>query len=107
ADLGIPYVCTVSRATMSATLTNTQLKVLAFVQQSSAQVGRPPTVKEVANHFGWSSPSTAQQHLDALEKKGWVTRTRKSARSLRVTKPLRVVGPEQTVAVPLVGNIAA
>ena len=94
-------------ATMSAPLTNTQSEVLAFVEHSSAQVGRPPTVKEIAHHFGWSSPSTAQQHLDALEKKGRVSRTPKSARSLRVIKPLRSVGLEQTIAVPIVGNIAA
>lgn len=92
---------------MAAPLTNKQSKVLDFVEQSSAEVGRPPTVKEVARHFGWSSASTAQQHLDALEKKGRLTRTRKSARSLRVTKPLREVRAEQTIAVPLLGKIAA
>jgi len=92
---------------MAALLTNTQSKVLAFVEQSSAQIGHPPTMKEVARHFGWSSTSTAQQHLEALEKKGRLTRTPKSPRSLRVTKPLREVGREQTVAVPLVGRIAA
>lgn len=92
---------------MTASLTLTQSKVLAFVEQSSAENGRPPTIKEVAWHFGWTSTSTAQQHLDALEKKGRLSRTPKSPRSLRVTKPLREVGREQTVAVPLVGRIAA
>jgi repressor LexA len=92
---------------MAASLTNTQAKVLAFVEQFSAQIGHPPTMKEVARHFGWSSTSTAQQHLEALEKKGRLTRTPKSPRSLRVTKPFREVRSNQTVAVPLVGKIAA
>jgi repressor LexA len=92
---------------MALSLTNTQSEVLAFVEQSSAEIGHPPTMKEVARHFGWSSTSTAQQHLEALERKGRLTRTRKSPRSLRVTKPLREVGSNQTVAVPLVGRIAA
>ena len=92
---------------MATSLTNIQSKVLAFVEQSSAQNGHPPTMKEVAQHFGWSSISSAQQHLEALEKKGRLTHTPKSPRSLRVTKPLRQTGMNQTVAVPLVGHIAA
>lgn len=64
-------------------------------------------MKEVARHFGWTSTSTAQQHLDALEKKGRLARTPKSPRSLRVINPLRQVGSGQTVAVPLLGRIAA
>lgn len=64
-------------------------------------------MKEVARHFGWSSTSTAQQHLEALVKKGRLARTPKSPRSLRVIKPLRGVRSDQTVAVPLVGRIAA
>lgn len=92
---------------MSASLTKTQSKVLAYVERAAVQNGRPPTMKEVAGHFGWSSTSTAQQHLGALERKGHLSRTPKSARSLRVTKPARVIRPEQTVAVPLIGRIAA
>lgn len=92
---------------MSASLTPTQIKVLAFVEQAAAQNGRPPTIKEVAQQFGWSSTSTAQQHLEVLEKKGRLSRTPNSPRSLRVTKPLRAIRAEQTVPVPLIGRIAA
>jgi len=92
---------------MSVALTKTQAKVLAFVEQASAQDGRPPTMREVADHFGWSSTSTAQQHLAALETKGHLSRTPNSPRSLRVSKPLRALRTEQTVAVPLLGRIAA
>jgi repressor LexA len=92
---------------MAISLTTTQEKVLAFVEQASAQSRPPPTIREVAQHFGWSSTSTAQQHLAALQKKGRLARTPGSPRSLQVTGPLRVVGSDQTVAVPLVGRIAA
>ena len=92
---------------MSITLTATQDKVLAFVEQASALSGPPPTIKEIAQHFGWSSTSTAQQHLAALQKKGRLARTPKSPRSLRVTGPLRAFCPDGTIAVPLVGRIAA
>src|SRR4051794_39248069 len=92
---------------MVTSLTDIQAKVLAFVEQCLAEMGHPPTMREVAEHFGWSSTSTAQQHLEALNKKGRLTRTPRSPRSLRVTKPLREVTSNQTVAVPLVGRIAA
>jgi repressor LexA len=92
---------------MANSLTKTQTKVLAFVEQFSAQNGLPPTIKEVASHFGWSSPSTAQQHLVALQNKGRLYRTPKSPRSLRIIKPPRLVLSEQTVLVPLLGRIAA
>ena len=92
---------------MTISLTTTQEKVLAFVEQASALSGPPPTIREVAQHFGWSSTSTAQQHLGALQKKGRLARTPGSPRSLRVTGPLRVASSAQTVAVPLVGRIAA
>lgn len=92
---------------MATSLTTIQDKVLAFVEQASAQGGLPPTIREVAQYFGWSSTSTAQQHLAALQKKGRLARTRGSPRSLRVTRPLRAVNSAQTVAVPLVGRIAA
>ncbi len=92
---------------MVASLTKIQAKVLAFVEQASATDGRPPTIREVADHFGWSSTSTAQQHLAALERKGHLSRTPNSPRSLRVSKPLRAIRSGQTVVVPLVGRIAA
>lgn len=92
---------------MAKCLTETQSRVLDFVDEETGLNGRPPTIKEIARHFGWSSVSTAQQHLDALKKKGRLDRTPKSPRSLRVTSPLHAVGQGQTVAVPLIGRIAA
>ena len=92
---------------MAISLTTTQEKVLAFVEQASEQSRPPPTMREIAQHFGWSSTSTAQQHLAALQKKGRLARTPGSPRSLRVTRSLRVVSSARTVAVPLIGRIAA
>lgn len=66
-----------------------------------------PTTKEVADNFGWSSHSSAQQHLEALEKKGRISRTRKSARSIRLLKPLYSETACPTVNIPMVGRIAA
>lgn len=105
-NIRIPYLHTVFEQ-MIAAPTKIQAKVLAFVEQASARDGRPPSMKEIAIHFGWSSTSTAQQHLAALERKGHVSRTRNSPRSLRVTHPGHAIQTEDMMAVPLLGRIAA
>lgn len=92
---------------MATSLTSIQSDVLTFVEEFSSQNGHPPTMKEIAQYFGWKSTSTVQQHLEALRKKGVLDWTPKSPRSLRVLKPLRPIRADQTVAVPLVGRIAA
>lgn len=92
---------------MFSSLTSTQAKVLAFLEAFHTENGHSPTTQEVAHNFAWSSPSSAQQHLDALEKKGHIARTRKKARSIRILKPLHSEHTSPTVNVPLVGRIAA
>lgn len=92
---------------MPSSLTDTQAKVLAFLEAFHAEKGHSPTTQEVANHFAWSSPSSAQQHLNVLQKKGHITRSRKKARSIRVLKSLHSESAGPIVNVPLVGRIAA
>lgn len=91
---------------MNSDLTSIQKKLLAFVEDFSAESGYPPIMREVAEHFG-KSISTVQQHLAALEKKGYLTRAPHSPRSLRVTALRHSTAPGPTVSVPLVGRIAA
>ena len=73
-------------------LTKRQSEVLKFVQSEVANHGYPPTVREIMEHFQFNSPRGATCHLDALEKKGFITRETKMARSIRLTakaRPLR------------------
>lgn len=53
----------------------------------------PPTVRELAEVCGFSSPSTVQHHLDSLEDKGYITRSPTKPRTIVVT-------PEETDASP-------
>ena len=53
-------------------LTQRQEQVLRFVASFREKTGRPPTGPEVADRFGFSHFSTAYQHLDSLEKKGFL-----------------------------------
>jgi len=87
-------------------LTEKQQLVLAFIEGCSRDSGYPPTVREIAQHFRFKSPKAASDHLDALERKGWISRESGMARGLR----LLYRNDEQdgtTGGIPIVGDVAA
>lgn len=65
-------------------LTDRQAQVLSFVKSHSAKNGMPPTRSEIARHFDFKSANAAQDHLRALEKKGYVKIGAGRHRQLRV-----------------------
>ena len=88
---------------MSAHLTERQKEVLSFIRQFITKEGVSPTVREVAQHFGFASPLSAQLHINALLKKGLITKTPLKARNIRLT------GQEKTSgrSLPLLGKVRA
>lgn len=46
--------------------------ILRFIADYSAQVGAPPTVRQIGDHVGFSSPSTTHFHLKRLERDGYL-----------------------------------
>lgn len=88
---------------MFAHLTERQKEVLSFIRQFITKEGVSPTVREVALHFGFASPLSAQLHINALLKKGLITKTPLKARNIRLT------GPEKTLgrSLPLLGKVRA
>jgi repressor LexA len=99
-------------------LTPRQHRILETITQEIAQHGYPPTMREIGNAVGLTSPSSVSHQLQALERKGYLRRDPKRPRALEVVMPDDAGDPleaprEQTdlpspaVAVPLVGRIAA
>jgi len=80
-------------------ITARQKQVLNFIQNFSAGRGYPPTVREIASHFGIDYRA-AIDHLKALERKGALTRSSKS-RSIQLL-PFSAVQH-----IPVVGKVAA
>ena len=80
----------------------TREKVFRFVRDRLAG-GRPPTVREVMEAFGFRSPQTAREHLDALLEAGRLKKEPGIARGFRL--PGR--GEAPTVMVPLLGRVPA
>lgn len=53
--------------------------VLLLIGWSLKTQGRPPSVHEVCEHFGWSGNNSVATHYAALERKGYVVRPRAHA----------------------------
>ena len=66
-------------------LTVKQQQVLDFIRQSIRERGYPPTLREIGSHFGIGSTNGVNDHLKALESKGYLTREDMKSRSLRPT----------------------
>ncbi len=64
-------------------LTQRQHQVLEFIRQSITQRGYPPTLREIGAHMGIRSTNGVNDHLRALERKGYLTREDMKSRALR------------------------
>lgn len=81
-----------------------QQKILAFIRRFIAERGYPPTIREIGRGCGISSTSVVDYNLTVLERLGFLRRDREVSRGIELTEP---VGRATTVAVPIVGRIAA
>jgi len=89
-------------------LTDRQRSVLEYLKQFLRDNGYPPTIREIAAHFGIRSPRGVQDHLAALERKGFIRRSRERSRGIELLglAPLPA-GDGNVVSLPLVGRVAA
>ncbi|VAX16197.1 SOS-response repressor and protease LexA [hydrothermal vent metagenome] len=84
-------------------LTKRQKLIYDFIVTFIDQNGYAPSIVEIGEHFGLSSPATIHKHLTNLEAKGLITRQKNLSRALELTDENRGGGAE----VPLLGLIAA
>lgn len=64
-------------------LTDRQAQVLSYIRQSIVDRGYPPTLREIGAHMGIRSTNGVNDHLRALERKGYLTREDMKSRALR------------------------
>jgi repressor LexA len=65
-------------------LTERQEKVLHFIEKEIARRGFPPTIREIGGHLGIRSTNGVNDHLRALQRKGYITREGQKSRTLKV-----------------------
>jgi repressor LexA len=103
-------------------LTQRQKMVLEFIQTTIDTDGYPPTLREIGNFMGIRSTNGVNDHLRALERKGYLTRKDMKSRTLRPTRaverlvkaaPLPPIENENAfnlddlLEVPILGRVAA
>ena len=88
-------------------ITDRQKEVLEFISGFTEENGFPPTVREISEHFEISIRAV-QDHIIALQKKGYLSQSQKRSRSIRVLSDVREKEQAPFVGkVPLLGTVAA
>jgi repressor LexA len=88
-------------------ITDRQKEVLSFISAFTEENSYPPTVREISDHFGISLRAV-QDHIAALQKKGYLSLCQKRSRSIRVLVDGREKEAKPFVSkVPLLGTVAA
>lgn len=90
-------------------LTNRQREILDLIRSTVAQRGYPPSVREIGDAVGLSSPSTVHSHLSSLADAGFIRRDPSKPRAIEVVDDDGAIPIERAAVrdVPLVGHIAA
>lgn len=107
-------------------LTERQMLIMTMIRDAIASCGYPPTLREIGEAVGLSSPSSVKHHMDALEEMGYIRRNANLPRALEVVDVHEAAEPDDVrpdhtptavtllghetaegALVPLVGRIAA
>ena len=80
-------------------LTARQSQILDLIRGYIADEGCPPTRAEIANTLGFRSPNAAEDHLRALQRKGYIEIVAGSSRGIRLV--------DEDPGLPVVGRVAA
>lgn len=101
-------------------LTARQQQILELIQSAIANTGAPPTRAEIATELGFRSANAAEEHLQALARKGVIELVSGTSRGIRLkSETLRSINASRNnqfalplpaftqMALPLVGRVAA
>jgi repressor LexA len=99
-------------------LTPRQQEILDLIRQAIARTGAPPTRAEIARQLGFKSANAAEEHLQALARKGAIELVSGTSRGIRLRQetlqdinaqrsPWPLASSSAALALPLVGRVAA
>ena len=81
-------------------LTKRQEEILDLIKSHISDFGFPPTRADIANKLGFKSPNAAEQHLRAIEKKGFIKILSGASRGI-------VLSESENNEIPVIGLVAA
>ncbi|MGC4092389.1 MAG: transcriptional repressor LexA [Polyangiaceae bacterium] len=92
-------------------LTKRQEQTLDFIRRSIEERGYPPTLREIGEYMGIRSTNGVNDHLRALERKGYLRREDMKSRALKLVEDAAPPPPraseEELVEVRVLGRVAA
>ena len=92
-------------------LTPRQEQILNLIKDAIDNTGFPPTRAEIANELGFKSANAAEEHLQALARKGAIEISPGTSRGIRLTgmslESMALPPPTLMMSLPLVGRVAA
>ena len=109
-DLPGEQVYVARMATRDEKLTGRQRGILEVIEKSMRDKGYPPSVREIGEAVGLTSPSTVHSHLASLQTMGYLRRDPTKPRAIEVRwdpSSDAVIDRRPTRHVPLVGDVAA
>jgi len=86
-------------------LTARQQQIFEFIQHTIKHDGAPPTRADLCAHFGFRSPTAAEDHLKALQRKGAIELLSGVSRGIRLLNS--EWNPTENPGLPLIGQVAA
>ena len=92
------------------TISRRQQQILEFIESQTRERGFPPSVREIGEAVGLTSPSTVHSHLNTLTKLGYLRRDPTKPRAIEVRwdpNSGAVMERRPVRHVPLVGDVAA
>ena len=81
-------------------LTKRQEEILVLIKSHISDFGFPPTRADIAKTLGFKSPNAAEQHLRAIEKKGFIKILSGASRGI-------VLSESESNEIPVIGLVAA
>ena len=81
-------------------LTDRQQEILDLIKSNLEENGLPPTRADIARTLGFKSPNAAEQHLRAIEKKGFISILAGASRGI-------ILNTEEDLGIPVIGLVAA
>jgi repressor LexA len=92
-------------------LTARQEEILNLIREAIENTGFPPTRAEIATELGFKSANAAEEHLQALARKGAIEISPGTSRGIRLVgaaaETIPMPPPVLMMALPLVGRVAA
>ena len=94
-------------------LTKRQEQTLDFIRHSIEDRGYPPTLREIGEHMGIRSTNGVNDHLRALERKGYLTREDMKSRALKLVEDQseapasKLNSEDDLIEVRVLGRVAA